>query len=338
MILVTGATGLLGSHLLFHLLQTENRVKALYRSERSLQSVKKVFSYYYDNPTDLYNKIDWVKADILDIPSLENAFIGVSKVYHSAAVVAFDRKTERLMNKVNVEGTANIVNLCNSFSVDKLCHVSSISTLAKTIDGSKITEEDFWNPDAQNSGYGISKNGAEMEVWRGIEEGLNAIIVNPSIILGPGYWDTSSGKIFASVKNGMRFYTNGKTGFVGVNDVAKTMIALMQSDLINERYIINSENSTYKTVFSTIAESMNLKAPSVEAKKWMLDIGWRVDGLFNLLFGTKPKLSKDSARSATNISTFSNEKIKNHLNTSFTSIDEVINDVSKIYLSELKAD
>jgi len=334
MILVTGSTGLLGSHLLYHLVQTEQRVKALFRDEKKRDSVKKIFSYYSDKYNELFDKIIWVKGDVNDIPSLDVAFEGVSKIYHSAAIVAFDRGSENLMNKVNIEGTANVVNLCLSNNIEKLCHVSSIATISKPIGRAESSEEDYWNPDAKNSGYGIFKNGSEMEVWRGIEEGLSAVIVNPSIIIGPGFWSASSGKLFSTVSNGMKFYTRGGSGFVGVNDVAKTMILLMNSDVENERFIVNSENLPYRKVFSEIAENLNLKAPSIEAKKWMLSLAWRIDELKSALFGFTQRLNEDSARSAMSKREFSNTKIVQQLNYSFQPIESVIADVAKIFIDE----
>ena len=334
MILVTGGTGLLGSHLLYHLLQTEQSIKALYRNEEKLKQVKSVFSYYSDNSELLFEKIEWVKGDVLNLPSLDNAFKNITTVYHSAAIVAFDRGSDKLMNKVNIEGTANIVNLCLSNNVQKLCHVSSIATISKPIDGSEATEEDYWNPDALNSGYAISKNGAEMEVWRGIEEGLDSVIVNPSIIIGPGFWNNSSGKLFTTVNNGIKFYTDGGTGFVGVNDVSRAMIQLMKSDIVNERFIINAENLPYKKIFSTIALSLGLKPPTIRTKKWMLSLAWRLDVLKVVLFGAKQRLNKDSARSSRTTSKFSNKKIKKALEFSFKPIDEIIEDTSKLFITD----
>jgi len=324
MILVTGGTGLLGSHLLYHLSKTEDDIKALYRDKDKLELVKTVFSYYSDNYNSLFNKIEWVKGDILDIPFLEDVFNNISIVYHVAAIVDFDRRNEKQMNRVNIEGTANIVNLCLANNIDKLCHVSSIATLSKPLDKSEATEEDYWNPDAVNSGYGISKNGAEMEVWRGVEEGLSVIIVNSSIIIGPGFWNTSSGKLFTTVKNGMRFFTSGSSGFVGVNDVANAMIMLMKSDVKNERFIINSENITYKEVFTLIANNLNVTPPTMHAKGWMLSIAWRLDVLKSMLLGTKQKLNKDSARSAVSKNSYSNSRITATLQMSFTPIEDVI--------------
>ena len=335
MILITGATGLLGSHLLYHISKIETKVRAIYRDKDKIELVKKVFSYYSNEPNNLLDKIEWVKSDVLDIPSLENAFRGIEKVYHCAGMVAFDRASETAMNKINIEGTANIVNICNSFSIKKLCHVSSIATLGKNIYGKEINEENYWNPNDDNSGYAISKNGGEMEVWRGIEEGLNAVIVNPSIIIGPGYWETSSGKLFSTIKNGLKYYTRGQSGFVGVNDVAEVMILLMNSDIKSNRFIVNSENLSYKNVFTTIAKRLNTKPPTIEIKKWILAIAWRIDKAKSLILGTKQNLSKDSARSALSIKSFNNEKIKSELKYNFRNINDVVTQTSKIYLTEI---
>lgn len=332
MILVTGATGLIGSHLLFHLLKKESAVRAIYRNKEKQSKVKKVFSYYSYDYQSIFDKIEWVKADILDIPELEKAFYNISKVYHAAALVSFDAKDKNKMYRTNVEGTANIVNLCIHFSIKKLCYVSSIATLGtSTFD---ISEDTLWNPNDKNSMYSISKNEAEMEVWRGIEEGQNTVIVNPSIVIGPGFWDNSSGKLFSTVSRGMRFFSKGKSGFVGVNDLVEIMITLMNSDIKENRYIINAENLTYKKVLSTIAKSINLKAPNIIAPKWLLTTILIIDTLKSILTGSKNNLSLDSIRSATNIKTFDNNKIKKELSYTFESIDSVIKKTSFIFLEE----
>jgi nucleoside-diphosphate-sugar epimerase len=334
MILVTGGTGLLGSHLLFYLSKSGESIKAIYRSKEKKNKVREVFSFYTDDVDFLFDRIEWVRGDILDVVFFDSALKGITKVYHLAAIVAFDRSTEKWMNKVNVEGTANVVNLCLANNVQKLCHVSSVATISKPVSNTEANESDFWNPDAVNSGYAISKNGAEMEVWRGVEEGLNAVIVNPSIIIGPGFWESSSGKLFSTVEKGMKFYTNGGSGFVGVDDVAKVMVKLMESDVVSERFIINSENLPFRDVFSRIALSLNLKPPKIEAKKWMLSFAWRLDVIKSSLFGAEQRLNKDSARSAINVSKYSNKKAVDELGVSFTPIDRVIMETAKIFRSK----
>lgn len=332
MILVTGATGLVGSHILYHLLQTEHKVRAIHRKESNLKRVVEIFSYYTTNPEDLFNKIEWVETDLLDICNLEEAFNGVEKVYHAAAFISFKSAKEEEMKRINIEGTANIVNLCLIKGIKKLLHISSIATLGGRTDALKITEEDLWNPEEDNSGYAISKNGGEMEVWRGIEEGVNAVIVNPSIIIGPGNWSSGSGLMFSSIKEGLKFYTEGATGFVGVNDVVKVSIQLMNSDISRERFILNSENLPYKEVFGLIAEGLGAKAPSVKAGKLSLSIASMFELAKSKILNKEPRVTTDSARSSMTVKSFSADKIKNTLNFEFTKMVDVIADTAEKFM------
>ena len=251
MILVTGGTGLVGSHLLYKLTSQGKNVRAIYRNEVTKESVSEVFALFTTDVSILLNKIEWVKADLNDLPALSNAFANVTLVYHCAAYISFDPKDYLLLRKVNIEGTANIVNLCIKNNVKKLCYVSSIAALGKELHHKKITEETYWNPEtANNSVYGITKYGAEMEVWRGTQEGVPAVIVNPGIILGSGYWNQGSGTLFKMVKKGVAYKTTGKTGFVDVLDVVDVMVTLMESIIINERYILVAENVAFNDVFA----------------------------------------------------------------------------------------
>ena len=196
MILVTGGTGLVGSHLLYELTLKNEFVRAIYRNEKKLSVVKKIFSYYTKTPDLLFNKIQWIQADLLDVTLLIEAFKDVRWVYHCAAFVSLEPNKYLKLRKTNIEGTANIVNLCLSNGIEKLCYVSSVAALGKPLNNLEIDENSLWNPEAPNSLYGITKYGAEMEVWRGTQEGLNAVIVNPGVILGPGIWNDGSGQIF----------------------------------------------------------------------------------------------------------------------------------------------
>lgn len=209
MILVTGGTGLVGSHLLYALLQKGQQVRAIHRKGSDLNNVKKIFGYYSEDAASLFNSIEWMEANITNIPQLEDAFKGVTQVYHAAAYVDFKPKNYYKLKKANIEGTANIVNLCLTFKVEKLCYVSSIATLGTPVNGQPITEETHWNPESQNSVYAITKFGAEMEVWRGSQEGLKTVIVNPGVILGEGLWHKGSGSIVKRVAKGLTYYTTG---------------------------------------------------------------------------------------------------------------------------------
>ncbi|NNK86978.1 MAG: NAD-dependent epimerase/dehydratase family protein, partial [Flavobacteriaceae bacterium] len=206
MILVTGGTGLVGSHILFNLCKKHSRIRAIYRSESKIDKVRHVFSYYTDD-TYLFDRIEWIACDLIDLPRLRSVFGGISEVYHCAALVSIDPADYQRLRKSNIEGTANIVNLCLEFKVTKLGYLSSVAALGGKDLDKPVTEESAWNPDGDHHVYAITKYGAELEVWRGIQEGLRAVIVNPGIIIGPGFWKSSSGALFTRVSRGMKYYT-----------------------------------------------------------------------------------------------------------------------------------
>ena len=319
MILVTGGTGLVGSHLLLHLLEKGENVRAIYRNKKNIVKVKSLFDYY--DKVDLVDKIDWIEADILDIPSLEIAFENVNYVYHCAGFISFDPNDENQLRKVNIEGTANIVNFCIAKKIEKLCHVSSIAALGDlTANQTILTENTEWNPEKLHSDYAISKYGAEMEIWRGQQEGLKVVIVNPGVIFGPFFWNQGSGAFFSTIKKGIPFYTNGSSAYVAVTDVVKIMHELMLSDCTNERFIVIAENITYKTIIDLIATKIGAKKPIIEAKSWLLNFAWRLDWLLSFFFRTKRKITKQSSLSIQNNIPISNDKIKKYLNYSFVVI------------------
>lgn len=326
MILVTGGTGLVGAHLLLHLVDSEPAVRAMYRETDSIQKTQALFQLYQKE--SLFSKIDWVQGDITDIPSLDNVFKNIDYVYHCAALISYDPNDENKLRKINIEGTANIVNFCLEFNIKKLCHVSSIAALGDLASHeTAITENTEWNPEVLHSDYAISKYGAEMEIWRGQQEGLEVVIVNPGIIFGSGFWGQGSGVFFTEIKKGLPFYTTGTTGYVGVGDVVIAMIQLMNSHIAGERFTLVAENLTFEKVIVEIAEKLNAKPPKINAKPWMLAVAWRIDWLSSILFGTKRRLSKYSAKALTKSNYIANDKIKNALNFKFQSVNAVINEV-----------
>ncbi|WP_445748120.1 NAD-dependent epimerase/dehydratase family protein [Polaribacter sp.] len=330
MILVTGGTGLVGSHLLYHLSLQNESIRAIYRSASSIEKVRSVFLSYTNDAT-FFEKIEWFQADITDVPSMIPAFFGVKKVYHCAAFISFNPKDYREMRKINIHGTAIMVNLAIDAKVDKFCFVSSIAAVGESLTNDLITEENEWNKELDNSGYSITKFGAEMEVWRASQEGVKVIIVNPGVILGDGFWDSGSGKLFRQVYNGFDYYTEGITGFVAVKDVVKAMILLMKSDVINERFILVAENKSFKEIFFAIAAAFGKKRPSKRVTSWQAEIFWRVAWLISKITGKEPLLSKYSARSAHSISRYSSEKIQNILIFDFESIEKTIQEITLKY-------
>ena len=333
MILVTGGTGLVGSHLLYQLSLENDSVKAIYRKNSNLEAVKKVFQYFSEDFEKLFKKIDWIEADITDIFALELAFEDVSEVYHSAALVSFNETDYKAMRKINIEGTSNIVNFCIDKKVNKLCFVSSIATFSKSVNTKLMDETCEWDAETSNYGYAITKYGAEMEVWRASQEGVNVVIVNPGVILGAGFWQNGSGNFFYKIYNGLNFYSEGVTGFVSVHDVVSIMMELMKSNIANERYILVAENLSFKTFFQKIALNFGKKPPAIKVSKLMSAIGWRFEILKSLLTNKPALLTKHSASSIHNKRYYSSEKIKDTLNFDFESISETIKKTCLLYKS-----
>jgi nucleoside-diphosphate-sugar epimerase len=331
MILVTGGTGLVGSHLLYQLTLENEPIKAIYRSEDRLAGVKHVFSYFTEDVDALFSKIQWVKADITNIPSLDVAFKNVDIVYHVAALVSFDPKDYRAMRQINIDGTANVVNFCISNQIKKLCFVSSIAAIGEALNGNETTEENEWSLETGNNGYSITKHGAEMEVWRASQEGVDIVIVNPGVILGGGFWNINTGQLFSKVANGFKFYTTGTTGFVGVNDVVKAMISLVKNDVKNQQFILVSENKSFKEVFTLIANALGKKPPTIKITKVITSVFQRLDYMATLITRKKRLFTKDSAKSLHSQTAYSSEKIKNDIGFEFTPLVDTIEEVASFY-------
>ena len=322
MILVTGGTGFLGSYLLRALVQAGKPVRALYRSRIPGQV------------NDIKDKVEWFQADVLDTGTLEDAMQGITEIYHCAAVVSFqpDRRDEML--KANIEGTANVVNLAIDTGIRKIVHVSSVAALGRARQQTAITEDAQWEESGNNSNYAISKHLSEMEIWRGIAEGLDAVIVNPSIILGSGFWHDGTGLMLKNAWKEFPYYTEGVNGFVDVRDVVTAMIRLMDSPVTGERFILNGDNWAYRQLFTRMAEALGKKPPHIAAKPWMAALVWRMEKLRSLFTGKRPLITRETARTAQLKVYYSNEKIRQSLpGFTFRPLDETVADVSRDYLA-----
>ena len=332
MIFLTGGTGLVGAHILLKLTENGQKVKALKRKESSLTVIENIFSHY--NKVDLLQSIQWIDGDLLDLFSLEEGIKGCHTVIHCAAIVSFDPKDFEKMMKQNVEGTANIVNLSLEHNINKLGYISSIATLGSVEENKVRTEDDYWKESKSNTQYAISKYLSEQEVWRGIEEGLNSVIVNPSVILGPGDWTKGSSQMFEKVWSGLKFYSTGSTGYVDVLDVAECLIKLLNSAIINERFILNAGQMKYREVFDTIAENLNKPKPHIKVTPFLKELAWRVEWLKSIITNKSPLVTKETANTAMKNKSFSNQKIVDALGYEFIPISESIKQYSQWFLEE----
>lgn len=341
MVFVTGCTGLVGSHLVAEFVKRQMTngesqqtfsIKLLCRKNSDLSLLNRVLKRYGFN--DIPNSIEFVYGDVTDYDIIEDAMKDVDEVYHCAAVVSFDPSDRKNIMTINVEGTKNMVNAALHCGVKKFCHVSSIAALGRALEGESIDEESPWTQSKNNSVYSISKHEAEMEVWRGIAEGLNATIVNPSLILGAGRWNTSSCELFTTIAKGFPFYTTGVNGFVDVKDVVRAMMTLMENNKFGQRYCLNGALISYQELFNLMAENFGVRAPHIKVGKTLSEIAWRLFWIMGKIQGKKPLITKETARTATRIYSYSSAKIIKELNFQFTPIDKSIKYICEIYLDE----
>lgn len=328
MVLVTGGTGFLGSYIIKYLIEKGYSVRAIRRSN-------KLPSWL---PASVFKNVEWVEGDVLDVVSLEDATEGIDTVIHSAAMVSFGNKDRKAMYQTNVDGTANVVNIALEKNIKRFVHISSVAALGRTAGGGHVDEEKKWEESKVNTHYAKSKYKAEVEVWRGIGEGLNAVILNPSTILGYGDWHTGSCGIFKNIHDGFKWYTTGINGFVDVKDVAKATILLMESGITEQRFIVNGDNWTFKKLQETIADGFVKKRPMREATPFLMAAGWRVEKIKSLFTGKNPLLTKESARVAMSQTYFENDKILKALpDFSFTPLEETIKKSCEKYLGTIPA-
>ncbi|MBP6024866.1 NAD-dependent epimerase/dehydratase family protein [Ferruginibacter sp.] len=299
MILVTGGAGLLGKELITQLLAQGKKVRAIYN--------KTPLPHFH------LGNLEQKQCNILDVVGLEEAMEGVEQVYHCAAIVTFNPKRKLEMFKINIEGTANVVNAALDAGVKKMVHVSSVAALGRIRENEPVNENMNWTEETSNSNYGQSKYMAEMEVWRGIGEGLDAVIVNPTIILGAGDWESGSSKIFQSVYNEFPWYSDGVTGFVDVKDVAAVMTRLMDSNITAQRFIVSAENRTYKDVLTLIAKAFGKKPPYKKVTPAIAKIVWRLEALKSWFTKKDPLVTKETSKTALAKVNFDNSKLKKYL-------------------------
>ena len=320
--LVTGGTGLVGAHLLYHLIIAGVKPIALKRPKSNLQNVINIFNFYSQNGEKLFNKITWIKCDILDIIDLDEIVKNIQIIYHCAALVSFNNELKNKMLEVNTVGTSNIIDLSLKYNINQICYVSSIATLGKNED-LPADENTHWSWD-NTSGYAISKYLAEMEVWRGFSEGLNGFIVNPSLIIGPGFWNSGIGTIIKKTFISGPFYVSGSCGVIDVNDLTKIMISLMDKKITNERFIINSEHISYKKLMSIISTELNLTKPSIQLPQIILKILICINIIWGKLTGKKIAISLDTIKYTKKPFLLDSSKIEKTISHSYIKTSESI--------------
>jgi len=332
--IVTGASGLVGAHLLVQLVKNNVYTIATKQENSNIQLVEDLFDWYKISHNDYKKYVQWKVVDIKDIEALDELIQPNFDVYHCAAMVSFIEADKDAMFETNITGTANVVEVCLQKKIRKLCYVSSVATLSINKGETTLHENSYWKNIGNETNYAISKQQAEMHVWRGIEEGLHAVIVNPTVIIGPHNFASGSAKMIETSAKGLKFYTNGVTGFVSANDVAKCLILLMKSNIESERFVLNSENMPYKLFFETSAKYLNVKAPSILVTPLLAALAWRVEKLRCLFSNQKPFITKETANASLQQRNYLSYKIEKTLNFSFENMETVIENTCKYYLKK----
>jgi dihydroflavonol-4-reductase len=327
MVLITGGTGFIGSYIIRQLILTGHQVRAIRRSTSKLP-------FYL--PEDLLARVEWVEADVLDLQSIGEAMHGVDSIIHSAAIVSFQQKDREEMYKINVDGTANLVNLALENNIRRFLHVSSVAAMGRTQQGETVTEKKQWQESTTNTHYAISKYKAELEVWRAAAEGLEVVVINPSTVLGYGDWNTTSCALFKTAYKEFPYYTTGVNGFVYVEDVADAAVRLLDSDIKNERFIINGDNWSFQSLFNAIADGFHKKRPQIHATPFLSSIAWRAEKIKSLFTGSPSLLSKETAKIAQTKTYFDNRKVIDALaGFRFTPLEDAIKASCDSYLKRL---
>jgi len=339
LILVTGATGFLGSHLVCLLLADGQIVRACKRRESDMREFNLVFAHYIKaelQRASWLKNLEWVETDVLDLDTLAQAMQGIETVYHCAAIVSFEQSKRNLMMQVNAEGTANVVNLCLIHGVKNLSYVSSIASLGRTKSGNTMDEDSKWESSKLNSNYAISKYKAELEVWRGAEEGLQVCMVNPGVIIGVGDFSKGSNALVQTIYKGMPLYSMGVNGYVDVKDVARALIQLTALKVYNKRFVLVGANMRFRDLFFMIADALQKKRPYIEVRPWMAALSWRVMAVVRLFSSGGISITKETARAALNESYYNASRIQNEIGFEFTPIDKTVQDCADNYFTFAK--
>lgn len=328
-VIVTGATGLVGSHLLIELSQQENQLIALYRNDEAKTLISKLFDYY--KKSDFFDRINWQKADISNLELLKDKFIDAKTVYHTAALVSFEKKDALKLYKTNVEGTKNVLEAIRVNKVPSLAFISSVASIRNKNTKGFFVENGEVEGEREWSEYARSKTESELLVLKAKSQGLQTVIVNPGVILGPGDITKSSTVIFNTIKQGLSFYTLGVNGFVDVRDVVDSVLLLSNLNKTESRYVCVGVNTSFKALFEVVAKSLDVSAPKYKANKIMLAIAWRVEYLLSKIMRREPKLTKDNTSSGLQVIRYDSSLLENELSFNFRTLNEATNNAASFF-------
>jgi nucleoside-diphosphate-sugar epimerase len=332
---VTGGTGMLGAHLLQQLTAAGEQVIALKRDSSSLRITEKVFAAYSPDPQKHWQQITWVTGDVTDYFSLEEGMVGADKIFHAAGYISMNKKDRHKLEKINVEGTANIVNAALHLGIKRLVHVSSVTALGQAAaDGELISEKTPWKNSPLNTHYAVTKQAGEREVWRGSEEGLDVLVFHPGLIVGHGDWDSGTGRMIKALADGLAFYTGGVNGWVDVRDVARALIYAEGLGLSGERFILSAENKSLKSAFDELCDLFGSRKPYLRAGKGLLNLAATFESVKCFFTGGEPLVTRESALTACLKSAYDNSKLISLTDFRYTPLRDTFREVVERYRAD----
>ena len=334
MIAITGATGLLGVYIIAELVQHGYRVRGLYRNAKSLKKAE--HSPGLLGVPEVFGQVQWLQGHLDDLESLDGLMEGATAVIHAAAMVSFNPRDRKALEKVNIQGTAQVVHAAmQAPQVERFIHISSVAALGRTERDEWITEDTVWTDNRENSHYALTKWAAEMEVWRGFEEGLSGAIINPSIILGVGDWDTSSARLLQTVHRGFPFYSNGVNSVVDARDVARmSRVLLERADITGQRFIAAGPPVSYRELFYAMADAQEVKRPWLSPPRWMSNLAWRLEKIRTAITRSEPMLTRETVRSGHGVHRYDAARAREVLGVEFRSAEEILRDLVPMYLRD----
>ncbi len=332
---VFGASGLVGSHLVYELVKRGEKLRAVSRSPELKSTLQRKLRHYQDLPENWLDQVEAVQADLQDLPSLEDALEGCTHLYHAAALVSFQAGDYENLYQTNAVGTANLVNVALAKGVQKMAYCSSVAALGKPEHGTEVKENTPWKSSKSNTAYSKSKYAAEREVWRGFEEGLDMVMVNPVVILGPGDYSSGSSALIKTAYSGLRFYPLGSNAIVDVRDVAEILIELCKSKTSAQRFILAGENLSYQSLFSRLAKALGKNPPKYACPPWLGEIAWRLAKVSAFFKGKPPVLTKETARSSQKNLNYNTDKIQEK-GFNLRGGQKILDWNSKCYLQDLR--